>query len=39
MRELEARPVDGRFLDLSAPPAHADQNEPAWSSDDITKKL
>ena len=39
LRELEARPVDGRFSDFSAPPAHADQKEPAWSSDDITKKL
>ncbi|MBQ7607487.1 MAG: hypothetical protein IJU76_05905 [Desulfovibrionaceae bacterium] len=39
MRELEARPVDGRFTDFSAPPAHADLKEPGWNADDITKKL
>ena len=40
LRELEARPVDGRFsADFAAPPAHAADTAPAYSPDEMVKKL
>lgn len=39
-RELEARPVDGRFADFAAPaPAHAQQHQLGYSSADMSAKL
>lgn len=37
LRELEARPVDGRFMDFSMPPSHASQ--PFVDYADMAKKL
>ena len=41
MRELEARPVDGRFADFSAPPAHSlDANQSQqFNPDELAAKL
>lgn len=39
LRELEARPVDGRFADFAAPPAHAADPAPAWNPDEMVKKM
>ena len=39
-RELEARPVDGRFMEFTAPPRHAeDQGKQTWNPDEIASKL
>lgn len=37
-RELEERPVDERFSDFTAPPAHAG-GEPSWKPEDMAAKL
>lgn len=38
-RDLEARPVDERFADFSAPPAHAGGQAPAWDPAEMAAKL
>ena len=38
-RDLEARPVDERFTDFSAPPAHTGGNDPAFDYDKMASKL
>lgn len=41
MRELEARPVDGRFMDFSVPPAHAmnERDQASFNPDELARKL
>ena len=38
-RDLEARPVDERFTDFSAPPAHTGGNDPAFDYNKMASKL
>ena len=38
-RDLEARPVDERFADFSAPPAHAGGQAPAYDPAEMASKL
>lgn len=38
-RDLEARPVDERFADFSAPPVHAGGQAPAWDPAEMAAKL
>ena len=38
-RDLEARPVDERFADFSAPPAHAGAQTPAYDPAEMASKL
>ena len=38
-RDLEARPVDERFTDFSATPAHTGGNDPAFDYDKMASKL
>lgn len=39
LRELEARPVDERGTDFTAPPAHAGGDDPAFDYDKMASKL
>ena len=38
-RELEARPVDGRFMEFTAPPRHTEDNNQGWTPDEVASKL
>ena len=39
-RELEARSVDGRFMEFTAPPRHAEgQDKQTWTPDEVASKL
>ncbi|WP_418237376.1 hypothetical protein [Desulfovibrio sp.] len=39
LRELEARPRDQRFAEFSTPPAHAGNDQPEWTPDDMVSKM
>ena len=39
LRELEARPVDERGTDFTAPPAHAGGDDPGFDYDKMASKL